>query len=83
MPYEKVKQASKTIIGTKQAIKAINASQVKEIVVALDAETRVTDPVILLAKEVGIPVNLVESKKELGKACGIQVGAAVVAIAMH
>ncbi|KGR91962.1 ribosomal protein L7Ae-like protein [Ureibacillus massiliensis 4400831 = CIP 108448 = CCUG 49529] len=83
MSYEKVKQASKTIIGTKQAIKAINASQVKEIVVALDAETRVTDPVILLAKEVGIPVNLVESKKELGKACGIQVGAAVVAIAMH
>ncbi len=83
MSYEKVKQASKTILGTKQAIKAINASQVKEIVVALDAETRVTDPVILLAKEVGIPVNLVESKKELGKACGIQVGAAVVAIAMH
>ncbi|BDH63673.1 hypothetical protein MTP04_38030 [Lysinibacillus sp. PLM2] len=83
MSYEKVKQASKTIIGTKQAIKAINAGQVKEIVVALDAETRVTDPVILLAKEVGVPVNLVESKKELGKACGIQVGAAVVAIAMH
>nr|WP_106781846.1 ribosomal L7Ae/L30e/S12e/Gadd45 family protein [Lysinibacillus timonensis] len=81
MSYEKVKQASKTIIGTKQAIKAINANQVLEIVVALDAETRVTDPVILLAEEVGIPVNLVESKKELGKACGIQVGAAVVGIA--
>ena len=46
-------------------------------------KARVTDPVILLAKEVGIPVNLVESKKELGKACGIQVGAAIVAIARY
>ncbi len=83
MSYEKVKQASKTIIGTKQAIKAIRAGQVKELVVALDAEARVTDPVIILAKEVGVPVNLVESKKELGKACGIHVGAAIVAIARY
>ncbi len=81
MSYEKVKQASKTIIGTKQAVKAIKAGQVKEIVVALDADNWVTDPVIILAKEVGLPVNLVKSKRELGKACGIHVGAAVVAIA--
>ena len=81
MSYEKVKQASKTIIGTKQAVKAIKAGQVKELIVAQDAEERVTEPVIALAKENGIPVNLVESRKELGKACGIQVGAAVVAIA--
>ncbi|CAM5196477.1 Large subunit ribosomal protein L7A OS=Ureibacillus acetophenoni OX=614649 GN=SAMN05877842_10580 PE=4 SV=1 [Ureibacillus acetophenoni] len=75
MSYEKVKQASKTIIGTKQAIKAIKVGQVRELFVALDAESRITDPVIILAKEVGVPVNLVESKKELGKACGIHVGA--------
>lgn len=80
MSYDRVKQASKTIIGTKQAVKAIRSGQVIEVYVALDAETRVTDPVIILAQEVGIPVNLVESKKELGKACGIHVGAAVVAV---
>lgn len=81
MSYERVKQASKTIIGTKQAVKAMRLGQVTEVFIALDAETRVIDPVIILAKEVGIPVNLVESKKELGKACGIQVSAAVVAVA--
>jgi large subunit ribosomal protein L7A len=81
MSYEKVKQASKTIIGTKQAVKAMRAGQVTELFIALDADSWVTDPVILIAKEVGVPVNLVESKKELGKACGIHVGAAVVAIA--
>ena len=80
MSYDKVKQASKTIIGTKQAVKAMHAGQVTEVFVALDADSWVTDPAILLAKEIGIPVHLVKSKKELGEACGIQVGAAVVAI---
>lgn len=80
MSYDKVKQASQTIIGTKQAVKAMHAGQVLELFVALDADNWVTDPAILLAKEIGIPVIRVESKKELGKACGIQVGTAVVAI---
>lgn len=80
MSYDKVKQASQTIIGTKQAVKAMRAGQVTELFVALDADSWVTDPAILLAKEIGVPVHLVESKKELGKACGIHVGAAVVAI---
>ncbi|WP_445683235.1 ribosomal L7Ae/L30e/S12e/Gadd45 family protein [Solibacillus sp. FSL K6-1523] len=46
----------------------------------MNADNWVTDPAILLAKEIGIPVYLVNSKKELGKACGIHVRAAVVAI---
>ena len=80
MSYDKVKQASKTIIGTKQAVKAMHAGQVTEVFVALDADSWVTDPAILLAKEIGIPIFYVKSKRELGKACGIHVGAAVVAI---
>lgn len=63
MSYERVEQASKTIIGTKQAVKAIRAGQVIELFVALDADSWVTDPVIVLAKEVGVPVSLVESKR--------------------
>ena len=80
MSYDKVKQASQTIIGTKQAVKAMRAGQVLELFVALDADNWVTDPAILLAKEIGIPIVTVESKRELGKAFGINVGAAIVAI---
>lgn len=80
MSYEKVKQASKTIIGTKQAVKAIRAGQVAEVFIARDADSWVTEPVRKLAEELKVPINIVESRKELGKACGIQVGAAVVAI---
>ncbi|EAZ83455.1 YbxF [Bacillus sp. B14905] len=79
MSYDKVR-TSQTIIGTKQAVKAMRAGSVKELLVALDADNWVTDLAISFAREIGIPVILVESKKELGKACGIHVGAAVVAI---
>ena len=80
MSYDLVKQASKTIIGTKQAVKAMRAGQVNQLIIAFDADSWVTDPAILLAKEIGIPISYVNSKRELGKACGIHVGAAVVAI---
>lgn len=58
----------------------MHAGQVTTLFVAIDADNWVTDPAILLAKEIGIPVYLVNSKKELGKTCGIHVGAVVVAI---
>lgn len=80
MSYDQVTQASQTIIGIKQAVKAMYAGQVIALFVAIDADNWVTDPAILLAKEIGVPVTYVDSKKELGKACGIHVGAAVVAI---
>ena len=79
MSYDRVRD-SQTIIGTKQTVKAMRAGSVKELFVALDADNWVTDSAISFAREIGIPVTLVESKKELGKACGIHVGAAVVAI---
>ncbi|MHA6259183.1 50S ribosomal protein L7ae-like protein [Sporosarcina sp. CAU 1771] len=80
MSYEKVEQAKKTIIGTKQAVRAIRAGIVTELIIAQDAEERIISSVIEEAKLQGIPVVYVDSKKKLGEACGIQVGTAVVAI---
>ncbi|MEK3936980.1 50S ribosomal protein L7ae-like protein [Sporosarcina sp. FSL W7-1349] len=80
MSYEKVEQAKKTIIGTKQTVKAIRAGNVIEVIIAKDAEGRVVTPVLEAAESHGVPVNYVESREKLGNACGIQVGAAVVAI---
>jgi large subunit ribosomal protein L7A len=80
MSYEKVEQAKKTIIGTKQTVKAIRAGIVTEVIVALDAEERIVTPVTEEAALHGIQVTHVDSMKKLGDVCGIQVGAAVVAI---
>ena len=41
MSYEKVEQAKKTIIGTKQTVKAIHAGIVTEVIIAQDAEERI------------------------------------------
>ncbi|QQF63984.1 50S ribosomal protein L7ae-like protein [Bacillus mojavensis] len=80
MSYDKVSQAKSIIIGTKQTVKALKRGSVKEVVVAKDADPILTSGVIKLAKDNGIAVSMVESMKKLGKACGIEVGAAAVAI---
>jgi large subunit ribosomal protein L7A len=80
MSYEKVSQAHKIIVGTKQSVKALINNEVKEIIVAEDADQRITEKVIQTAEEKHIPLAKVSSMKKLGKACGIEVGAAAVAI---
>jgi large subunit ribosomal protein L7A len=80
MSYEKVEQAKKTIIGTKQAVKAIRAGIVMEVIIAQDAEERIIAPVLEEAAIHDVQVTHVDSKEKLGNACGIQVSAAVVAI---
>ncbi|WML50300.1 50S ribosomal protein L7ae-like protein [Neobacillus sp. PS3-34] len=80
MSYEKVLQAKEVIIGTKQTAKALNEGMVREIVVAEDADPEITSPIINLALKMNVPVLNADSMKKLGKACGIKVGAAAVAI---
>ncbi|WP_061811081.1 50S ribosomal protein L7ae-like protein [Rossellomorea vietnamensis] len=80
MSYEKVAQAKEIIVGTKQAVKALKTGQVLEVVIAEDADPKVTSKVVQAAIDLNVPVNKVDSMKKLGKSCGIDVGAAAVAI---
>lgn len=80
MSYEKVLQAKTKIIGIKQTVKALQSGIVQEVVIASDVEPRLLAKVVETANEQKIPILYVDSKKKLGKACGIEVGAATVAI---
>ena len=81
MSYEKVtKLKDRLIIGTKQTLKALDAGEVSEVFVADDADEHVTGKVASLAEELGIPCHHVDSKKKLGKASGVEVGASTVAV---
>ncbi|PKR83107.1 50S ribosomal protein L7ae-like protein [Heyndrickxia camelliae] len=80
MSYEKVLQAKSVVIGTKQAVKALKSGKVDELIVAEDADPSVIRKVIQVAEDCKIPVTQVDSMKKLGKRCGIDVGAAAVAI---
>ena len=80
MSYEKVKQAKLKMIGTKQAMKAVENGFADKVYVARDADVRITGKIVALCEHKGITVCYVESMSRLGKACGIDVGAAVVAV---
>ena len=80
MSYEKVLQADHIIIGTKQTVKALKSGGVFELIVAADADSKVIAKVLQTAKEMDVPITYVDSMKQLGKACSIDVGAATVAI---
>lgn len=80
MSYEKVKQAKQLLIGTKQTKKAIDQGRAQEVVIANDADDRLVAELIDLCQKRGIAISYVNSMKKLGSACGIEVGAASVAL---
>ncbi|HEY3316497.1 MAG TPA: ribosomal L7Ae/L30e/S12e/Gadd45 family protein [Bacillota bacterium] len=80
MPLEQLRQARTRTIGTKQTLKAIQKGQAKVVFVAGDADEKVIREVVRGCEEKAIPVVRAESMAALGKACGIEVGAASAAI---
>jgi len=76
---ERLKNAKKAI-GAKQTTKAIERGQAEIVFIADDAENWVTQPVRELCEQKGVTVVVVPTMQELGKACGIDVGAAAAAV---
>lgn len=70
----------KKVVGTKQAERALNSDQVKLVYIAKDADYHVTDRLVDICKDKQIEVIYVDTMKELGKACQIDVNAATVAL---
>lgn len=67
-------------IGTKQALKVLNNGTAYAVYVARDAEEHVIRQLVDLAAEKNIEIIYVETMKQLGKACKIDVGAATAVI---
>lgn len=80
MSMELLKAARKKTIGAKQTLKAVEKSQAKEVYWASDAELHVVDPILRICSVKNIPIVKVDSMKDLGRACNIEVGCAIAAI---
>ena len=65
----------KKVVGIKQLRRAVQQGQVRVAFLALNADPLLTDPIRLLCVDAGVPVTDVPTMAELGKACGISVGA--------
>ena len=65
------------VVSTKQTLKALEAGRAGLVYIAKDADTHVTNPVKENCERLGVEVVYVDTMAELGRACGIDVGAAV------
>ena len=70
----------KTVVGAKQLRKALLAGRAKAVYLADNADPAVTAPLEELCLQHGIRPIRVRSMQELGRACGIEVGAAAAAV---
>lgn len=68
------------LIGVKQSTEAVNQGKVKEAYVAQDAAAFIREPFESLCKEKQLPVHYFDTKQQLGRACGIDVGATCVVV---
>lgn len=80
MSYEEELRGRTLRIGTKQTTKAVENGIAAKVFVARDADPKLTGKIAALAKKHSVEVVYVDSMKQLGKACGIEVGAATAAI---
>ncbi len=80
MALERMRKASKKVVGQKQTLRALKNGEAVTVLIAQDAERHVIEPVVKEGAERQVEIIEVESMVSLGKACGIKVKTAVAAI---
>ena len=70
----------KVVVGAKQLKKAVAAGRARCVFLAENADPAITGPLAELCGEWNIQIAWVHSMAELGRACGIEVGAAAAAV---
>ena len=68
------------VVGAKQLKKAVKAGRAKYVFLAENADPAVTQPLEILCTANHIQITWVPSMTELGRCCGIEVGAAAAAV---
>lgn len=70
----------KRVVGVKQSIKAINEGTVKIVYLAKDADRELFENVEKLSKEHSLQIVYIDTMKELGKLCNIDVKASTAVV---
>lgn len=70
----------KLVVGAKQLRKAVKAGRAKVVFLAENADPAVTEPLEELCAANHIQITWIRTMAELGRACGIEVGAAAAAV---
>ena len=67
------------VAGSKQLRKALNSGSARCVFLAENADPGITEPLEVLCRDRAIQVTWVATMADLGRACGIEVGAAAAA----
>lgn len=78
---QELKTSHKRIVGLKQTVKAIKNGTAKKVYIAQDSDEFIKESVLDACKDKSLQIIYVSSMKELGDACGIDIGASTAAIA--
>ena len=68
------------VVGSKQLRKALNKGLVQRVFLALNADPAVTEPIMALCEVNNVSYAWVCTMQDLGRACGIEVGASAAAV---
>jgi len=77
---DRLRAAEFKAVGSSQTAKAIGKGRAQAVFVAKDADRRVVESVLAAARDRGLEIVEVGSMRELGRVCGIAVGASAAAI---
>ena len=67
------------VVGAKQLRKALSSGRAQRVFLAENADPAITEPLAQMCETNSIPCIWVASMADLGRACGIEVGAAAAA----
>jgi len=70
----------KKVVGIKQSRKAIREGFAQKAYLAADADPKIREELSELCRQEDIPLVTGMTMQELGKACGIEVGAAIAVV---
>lgn len=67
-------------VGTKQTAKMLEQQRAIEVYVARDADPQMREKIVHLCERAGVPIKWIDTMKDLGETCGIDIGAATAAL---
>ncbi|WP_231978295.1 ribosomal L7Ae/L30e/S12e/Gadd45 family protein [Mycobacterium sp. E3298] len=72
--------ANNVKVGTKQTTKMVEQGKAIGVYVAQDADSRLIGRITQLCQQRGVPLTEVNTMRELGKLCGVDVGTAMAVV---
>lgn len=68
------------VAGTKAVLRAVENGKAALVCIAGDCDDHVAKPLLKACEQAGVETERAHTRKELGKACKLQVGTAAVAV---